>query len=336
MQESMKITFNNTDITGNRLCRKRIPIFDDLEDNVIYTFSGKSALSILLRYFRSTGKLKNKAGQVLVPHWLGYWVYMIMHKQCFPCTVYNPSVKGILVYHQWGFPQRMEPILEFCKNHDLFCIEDCAHAFEGSYKNRRLGTYGDAALFSLAKFFPCVTGGAIYSNSADIRKFAFKTLGEHNTALARSVFRHRITCDINPSEENITELERNYAVYDKLSQCMHYSRAVVQQHVVEHTLEKRRKYFSWFVDAFGGYDFLELFPGDMITPWAVPLFFSKNVSVKVVQALQKNSIETGIYHFDVQRNMLNPEFKECVAVPCHQGLTEDEIERIITIIKKAA
>jgi hypothetical protein len=53
-----------------------------------------------------------------------------------------------------------------------------------------------------------------------------------------------------------------------------------------------------------------------------------------VDKLTKNKIESGIYNFDVNRNLLNPDFKECVILPCHQGISSDDINKIINLIKK--
>jgi hypothetical protein len=57
-------------------------------------------------------------------------------------------------------------------------------------------------------------------------------------------------------------------------------------------------------------------------------------SKRLVNALRENDIESGQYHFDVNRNMLKPQFVKCVPVPCHQGISETELARIIEITTK--
>lgn len=331
----MKVKFNDTKIGNNKLYRRKYPIFGKLEENITYTFSGKSAISILLRYFRKTGILENKTDQILVPRWLGTWIYITIHKFCFPSLVYGPGVKGIFVYHQWGFPQNMDDIMEFCREKNLFCIEDCAHAFESSYKGKRVGTYGDASLFSLAKFFSCVAGGAIYTESPQIKVFIESVLKEHNSALGRKVFHHRAVFDSNPSFKNLIELERNYAIYDKILRCDTYALGAVRQQLKEGALQKRQRNYRIFLEEFNRYGFAETLSADGIMPWIFPLFLKEKHRKKVAMSLTEKGIESGLYHFDINRNMLKPDFKECVAIPCHQGLSENNILRIIEIVKKA-
>jgi len=327
----MNINFNYTKAEKERpsITQRRLPIFGELEKNIIYTFSGKSAISLLLRFFRENGRLKDKSDQLLVPEWLGSWVYMTIHKFCFPTAAMNSKVKGILLYHQWGFPQRMEKVIDFCKAHNLFIIEDCAHSFLGFYNNKRLGTFGDASIFSLAKFFPSVLGGAVYSNNKDILNFVRKTLPEHKSNLAKQAFINRKLYDANPSEKNQLELGRDFAIYDRLLKCPSYSLDVVRAQINDSALLKRKNNFQLFKEAFRGHDYTDdLFIEDVI-PWIAPLFLGDRMNKKLVNALRKNGIESGIYHFDINRNLTDPDFKECVAVPCHQGINMTKMIKII-------
>ena len=43
--------------------------------------------------------------------------------------------------------------------------------------------------------------------------------------------------------------------------------------------------------------------------------------------LEKN-ISTGIYNFDVNRNLFNPLYKKCIWVPVHQGLSTKKMSEI--------
>ncbi len=304
-----------------------------LDKDISYTFSGKSALAILLQYYRSIGRLKDKSEQVLVPEWIGYWVYMTMHKHCFPTTVFNKKVKGILVYHQWGFPQDMKAIKAFCSDKNLFCIEDCAHAAFSNYQDQRLGTLGDASIFSLAKFFPSVVGGAIWTKNRALKRFVADKLKIHEDKLSKQVFLRRFLCEKNPTHENGIELERNYAIYDKLFPCPSISLNIVRQGLNERALAKRKRNYELLRTAFARFDVHSLYVDDVL-PWAMPLFLKPSSAKRVVDKLQASGIETGLYHFDIRQNMLKPDYRVCVGLPCHQEITESTILKIVDIVLK--
>ena len=66
----------------------------------------------------------------------------------------------------------------------------------------------------------------------------------------------------------------------------------------------------------------------------MPLFAGSS-NKKIAAALQKAGFESGVYHFDINRNMLQPRFVECAALPCHQHLSQKDIQKIIRIVRRA-
>lgn len=58
------------------------------------------------------------------------------------------KTKAIIPVHYGGHPCDMDEILEIAKNHNLFVIEDAAHAIGAEYKGRKIGTIGDCTAFS--------------------------------------------------------------------------------------------------------------------------------------------------------------------------------------------
>jgi dTDP-4-amino-4,6-dideoxygalactose transaminase len=66
--------------------------------------------------------------------------------------------KAIIAVHLYGQAADIETIRLFARRHGLVLIEDCAQAAGGSYKGKRLGSFGDAACFS---FYPTKNLGAI-------------------------------------------------------------------------------------------------------------------------------------------------------------------------------
>lgn len=56
---------------------------------------------------------------------------------------------GVIVTHIAGFPNpHLKEISELCKDNGLFLIEDATHAIGASVEGRKVGTFGDAAVFA--------------------------------------------------------------------------------------------------------------------------------------------------------------------------------------------
>ncbi len=88
------------------------------------------------------------------------------------------DVKGILAVHLYGQPSDMDEILKIAKEYDLFVIEDAAQALGGDYKNRKLGSLGDASILSFGhtKIINRAQGGAVLTNRDDIYHLVKKEL----------------------------------------------------------------------------------------------------------------------------------------------------------------
>lgn len=83
----------------------------------------------------------------------------------------NP-IRAMLLTHYFGFPQNLQPIVDFCAQHDITLIEDCSHALfvnansahSGYLTMGKTGRYGVASPY---KFFPSEDGGILWANSPD-------------------------------------------------------------------------------------------------------------------------------------------------------------------------
>lgn len=300
-------------------------LFGKIDREMQYVFSGKSAISLVLRYLRACGILHDKSGQVLVPEWLGTWVYMMMQNYCFPTTTMNKKVRGILVYHQWGFPQKMEEIQKFARKHKLFIIEDCAHTIDTTYKGKQAGTFGDVSIWSLSKFFSVLAGGGLYTKDKKLKQFVSGEYRHHDKRLEREA--------VLGLRQGGAEVARAYAVYDKLMVCPPAAKAMALREYKNGAIEKRRQNFAVLRKALWGREEEKLMKNSVVVPWMVPLF-AGNANKKIAVALQKAGFESGVYHFDINRNMLKPNFKECVALPCSQRLSLVQIAEVVDIVRR--
>jgi len=76
----------------------------------------------------------------------------------------------LILTHMFGQPAEMISIMKIAQKHRLCVMEDCAHACGSKYKNQRLGSFGDAAIFSfkMGKNLPCFGGGMVTTNDSQI------------------------------------------------------------------------------------------------------------------------------------------------------------------------
>ncbi|MBI2514710.1 aminotransferase class V-fold PLP-dependent enzyme [Candidatus Wolfebacteria bacterium] len=90
--------------------------------------------------------------------------------------------KAVIMQHTFGFPAKVDEILEIAKKNNLVVIEDVAHALGAEYKNKKLGSFGDAAFFSFGRFkiISTVSGGAAIAKNPEIRKGLKKFYESYN------------------------------------------------------------------------------------------------------------------------------------------------------------
>ena len=69
------------------------------------------------------------------------------------------KTKCIIVVHLGGYPCEMDEICDFTKKNKLFLIEDCAQAHGAEYKQKKVGSFGDASIFSFCQDKIISTGG---------------------------------------------------------------------------------------------------------------------------------------------------------------------------------
>lgn len=76
----------------------------------------------------------------------------------------------LIIQHTFGLPADLDELLLVAKEHHLFVIEDCAHALGTTYRQRPVGTFGDAAIFSFGrdKVISSVFGGALLVRNPDL------------------------------------------------------------------------------------------------------------------------------------------------------------------------
>ncbi len=73
----------------------------------------------------------------------------------------TPRTKAMIPMHSWGLPCDMDHICAFGEEHGLIVCEDAAHAHGASLQGKKMGAWGDMAIFSFqaSKPLPAIEAG---------------------------------------------------------------------------------------------------------------------------------------------------------------------------------
>jgi len=123
----------------------------------------------------------------------------------------TPSTRAIMVVDYAGHPCDLNEIREIADEHDLYLIEDAAHALGSTYNGKKIGTFSDITIFSFHPVKPITTGegGAALTNNSDLANKMY-LLRSHGVVKSGN---H--TIDTGKSwQYDMTHLGRNYRLTD--------------------------------------------------------------------------------------------------------------------------
>lgn len=143
--------------------------------------SGRAALYYIYRFFLKDGQKVILPSYTCIPaidaaRWAG-------GKPVFldiDLNSYNPkfensvekerNVGAISLSYLYGLVGDIKPFLDYAKTNNIAVIEDSAIALGASYKNKNVGSIGDAGVFSLqeSKIFTSWRGGVVTTNNKEL------------------------------------------------------------------------------------------------------------------------------------------------------------------------
>lgn len=86
----------------------------------------------------------------------------------------GPRTRAVMIAHTLGNPFNLRAVTEFCKNHNLFLVEDNCDALGSLYDGKLTGTFGDIATSSFypAHHLTMGEGGAVYMRRGKLKRAA--------------------------------------------------------------------------------------------------------------------------------------------------------------------
>ena len=104
----------------------------------------------------------------------------------------------MVVVHMSGAPVNVEAVAKIAKERGIFLLEDCAQCAGGSIDGRKVGTFGDMAIFSfqMNKNMTSGEGGAVVTRHEHLfnRAVACHDTGYARDANGRAMFERRDLC----------------------------------------------------------------------------------------------------------------------------------------------
>ncbi|KPA19562.1 DegT/DnrJ/EryC1/StrS aminotransferase [Candidatus Magnetomorum sp. HK-1] len=146
----------------------------------ITTASGRDAIELVLDALDISPE-----DEIIIPAYTLGELLPLINAKLIPCDIekdtfnidikqiekkINAQTKAILATHLMGAPCDIINICKLAKEHGIWVIEDCAHALGASVLGQKVGTFGNASIFSLEvnKAIPTYGGGILVTNERSI------------------------------------------------------------------------------------------------------------------------------------------------------------------------
>ena len=185
--------------------------------------------------------------------------------------------KVLIVTHLYGQLAKIEEIASICKENNIYLIEDSAESLGATYKNRQSGSFGDLGVYSFNgnKILTTSGGGMLISNNREwIEKAKFLS------TQAKEPFLHY----------EHKEYGYNYRLSNVLA-----SIGVAQMEVLNLRVTQKRDIFNFYKKELSDISEILFMPeieNSRGNRWLTTLLFHKTNPIKVIEALEKESIES--------------------------------------------
>lgn len=243
-----------------------------------------------------------------------------------------PDVKAVIVVHLYGLSADMDKIMEICRRHQVVVIEDAAESLGTYYKGKHTGTCGEYGIFSFNgnKIITTSGGGMLVSDNEErIAKVRFWATQSRDQARH---YQH-------------SELGYNYRMSNIVAGIGRGQLKVLDQRVA-----KKKYIFEFYKRELEGLDGIEFMP---INEWNEPNFWLSCITLSgdirpldIMVALEKENIESRpiwkpmhlqpfFAEYDyIGENVSESLFENGVCLPSDTKMTDNELNRVVEIIKK--
>ena len=249
---------------------------------------------------------------------------------------------AVMAVHMGGHPVPMDRFMSFARDRGLAVVEDCAHCAGGSYKGKKLGTWGDIGCFSFEEK-KCMTtgdGGMISSDRADLIEplRAHRWVGIDKDTWKREA-RARATGSLDARHwyYEVAVLGYKYNMND-----LSASIGLVQLKKLDAMNRRRTEIIGRYLEGIRDCHGIEpLLPYDLHDGAAYWLFGVRcERRDELIVFLKERGIATGVHYMPLH---LHPLFKDCkrdvpvavevwesmLTLPLHADLNDEEVDYVV-------
>ena len=247
----------------------------------------------------------------------------------------NKNTKAIVPLHYSGIPCEQERIYKLANKYNLRVIEDCCHAFGTTINGKKLGSYGDMAIFSFdpIKTITSIDGGCVVVNDEEeyekIRQM--RLLGMNKEPLERHKFDPKFDYDV------VTEGYR-YHLNNVMA-----SVGVSQIKRIKDIISTRRDVCKVYNQSFRDIEGLKIFNTDYenISPFIYVVRVLNGKRELLIEHLRDKHIDTGIHWNPVHKfdqfskskcgdlSITEKISREILTLPLHSFMKKEHITRVV-------
>jgi hypothetical protein len=283
------------------------------EAPVVLTSSGRSAM---LLYLTATGHSRYQH-RVALPRMISACVVEAVIRRAFPLDAAMPGAADTtILYHQYGLPQLARPAGRV--------LEDICHALFASPTTGARTWAGEAAVFSLPKFFSTATmvGGLVVPDprlATELRALRESAPPPHAPRRAEHAAILGAVGHSGGPDLEVVYLERltNPRLLDSELGGVPASLADIGS-VAAHRADFATRVFAAMPPDALPEGWSTWLPQAL--PFAFPVFGTRDRLETINSALAGIGISAGIYQIDIARDIARPNYAAALLVPCHQAI----------------
>jgi perosamine synthetase len=241
------------------------------------------------------------------------------------------KTKAIIPVHLYGHPANMDEIKKIAKKYNLFVIEDAAEAHGAEINGKKVGSLGDAGVFSFYgnKIITSGEGGMITTDDEALYK-KMRYLRDHAMSKEKRYWH--------------TEVGFNYRMTN-----LQAALGVAQFERIDELLDKKKKIFEWYQDGLKDVEGIRL---NHQASWAKNVYWMVCLELdkcnetqrdEFIKKLKAKNIDSRPYFYpvsdmpvyeSVDTPITHEVYQRGLNLPSYFDITHDQVEYICNELKR--